>query len=249
MGVRPSLKGHRVTGAKRAGLDHAVEPAATAISHHGAQQMFIVKAQSEFEAGLARLADLQHHRPGAKNIADANRGLIEVPDRQVFAEAAWNEQRSCSGKSQNPNGIARQRITINGLVGSAMNREIGLLIAFKAELPNVNGSIHHMFHKAARHALRTKRSHPSCLNGNDACRCVSVDGDLVGIGYSQSPMGNKYIRYEILNQIHPSHGSRPAPLQAPHLRQVFLSKESRLTVGPGGDGILRVRRGGRELTH
>jgi len=82
--------------------------------------------QRELEARPARLAHLQQRAVPLPHVADANVGLDAAAGREVLTEGGVTERLT---ELHRPAGEVFARVRVHGLVGSAVNGQVGLRVA------------------------------------------------------------------------------------------------------------------------
>ena len=71
------------------------------------------------------------------------------------------------GQYAAPPGIMGIRINVDGLVGPAVDGEVGLRIPFQAEMPDRDAASCRVLAEAARDAIRSQRRHAADLHRSD----------------------------------------------------------------------------------
>src|SRR5207249_2315363 len=100
-------------------------------------------AYRQLEAGHARLSDDELSRSDSQRVPDVDGALEKSVRREVLAECTPRKIRT--GKFRAPKCVMLRRIDVNGLIGTAMNREVRLPVAFEVEPTHPDTTRHGSF--------------------------------------------------------------------------------------------------------
>src|SRR5213075_86177 len=103
--MRPLLQLNFVTSLNLTLFHHTVVPAGATAPHHRPQHSRVREEQSQLEARLTRLADLQQGSADPMDIADAKIALEHTRDGQIFAEAAGHKLLQMFGMLIRPSWV------------------------------------------------------------------------------------------------------------------------------------------------
>src|ERR1700722_14689840 len=133
-------------------------PAGATFTHHPrCDSLVVVVSQSQFEAGLARLRDLEDRGSQSEYVSNMNLTLVQSGQRKILSKRAQTPNRRMLGKFVAPQRVVRGRIGIDRFVQSAVDSEICLCIAFQSEPPCLNFLINALLYESARNAPRAER--------------------------------------------------------------------------------------------
>jgi hypothetical protein len=119
-------------------LQYSAVEAAASGPEEASDEALIAKLEAELEAGQSRLADLQHGVANGKHIANVKRLLEESGKSEVFPKEAEVERPA---EFPEPGGVMLRRVAVDGLVGTAVNLQIRLLVASRLRRRTIMGPV------------------------------------------------------------------------------------------------------------
>jgi hypothetical protein len=127
----------RVSGAHRTGYDDREVGARTPGTGEAPREQWVGVAQPELEARQPRLADLQHRAADRPPLADSRPAHVDAAQREVLAEGAGTKW---STELPLPPGRVLERVRVDGLVRTAVNGPVGLIVASQVHSLERDGS-------------------------------------------------------------------------------------------------------------
>jgi hypothetical protein len=102
-------------------------------------------------------------------VAEADGIFVETHDGKIFTYAAGYKQRGVLRKVFPPCEVVTYRITVNSFVRAAVNPQISLLVALKADRSDAHRTVNGTFHKAAQYTLWAKSAGATHMDRGHQC--------------------------------------------------------------------------------
>jgi hypothetical protein len=122
------VENDRLVQAGDAWFEQPQVPPAPSGGEESLDNLWALGCQSELEAGVARLADLQHGRSPLPDVAEMDSSLVDAGEGQILPKGAGSIR---NGRAQllGPPGIVIAGIDVDRLIGPAMETQVGLMVS------------------------------------------------------------------------------------------------------------------------